>query len=63
MIINEARKMAIRQILNQKNIIYAFSSNKDKAPEKKKSDDLSEETLGNYRGIVYKMRQDSEVAN
>jgi hypothetical protein len=32
MMINEARKMAMRQMLNQKNIIYAFSSKKDKAP-------------------------------
>lgn len=60
-IINEAKKLAFRTSFSQRINHCLFAERKDKNTDEK-ADDISEESLGNYRGLVYSMRKDANIA-
>lgn len=60
-IINEARKIVLKQLFNTHTNVFSMASRKDKNTDNK-SEEITDESLGNYRGLIYTMRKDSKVA-
>lgn len=61
-IFKEAKKIVLRGIINSNRNQYLFSEKNNKGTDKQRTG-LSEESLGNYHGLVYNMRKDANIAN
>lgn len=60
-IFKEINKVLARGLINCNQNRFLFAEKSNKVNDNKK-EVLSEESLGNYRGMVYNMRKDAEVA-
>ena len=61
MMLSKTRKIAYKQIFSTNLNQFLFASRKNDNTDKK-LDGINEDTLGNYKGIIYSMRKDSQVA-
>ena len=61
MMLSKTKKIAFKQIFNTNLNQFLFASKKNDYTDKK-LDGINEDTLGNYKGIIYSMRKDSQVA-
>lgn len=60
-IFKEAKKIVLRGLVDANRNQYFFAEKNSKGSEKPKTG-LSEESLGNYQGLVYNMRKDAKLA-